>query len=498
MFLPPRAPSVLLLLSLSLVAACAPEPPAENAPAPHSDSGRDGAPGRAAPGVFAALPSVAVRGSAVALKVSALTEFGTPAEPPPFSALSLSSTDPALAAFGEFARVAASSFRRDVAFGTLGFHTITVRADDGTSFTAGPVRVVATEEELIARAGESPERIYWGDARAQSDFGVGTQPPAYLLRYAKHSAHLDWVALTDPDLHPFLSVGLDSVAGAWDSTRAGADEWRSSDFAILAGWEWSSPEHGHRVVLLPDFATNYVSFQRADSPATLAHALRSTPAFAVLVSPQGSRFAPPVRWDGVVPGFDRAIEVYSGHGASDGGAYRPPPGLRREGVVRASLRRDLPLGFVAVSASRLGTPGTPWRPALPDAPWPGGLTAVSAPAGDARSIHAALRAGRTYATTGARFVVEFRVEDATFGGTVLPAPGTSAVRVRAQVAAVEPMHFLELWLDHEREARHETDQTVVEWETTLDLGAEPTAVWLTGESRTGERFWTTPVRVISR
>jgi hypothetical protein len=150
---------------------------------------------------------------------------------------------------------------------------------------------------------------------------------------------------------------------------------------------------------------------------------------------------------------------------------------------------------VAFSDTHLSTPGNPWPPPIRDAPYPGGLTAVWADGADERAVLDALRAGRTYATSGEHFYLEFRAGDRSFGETLVATPG-QPVPLHAVVAAGHQVAWVEVMKDAVVLFRRTGG--VADWALDEAVGPfdEDVALWMRGASVDGERFWTTPVRVV--
>ncbi len=448
---------------------------------------------RGEPGLHAVLPSVALVGSPVSLRVSALDDLGAPL--PTWSAsLTLESTDANMIA-PPFGPGDGHVIARGLIFRTPGIHRVTVRNDDGKETVAGPVRVVRTTEELRPRAGEAARRIYWGDAHGHTDVGDGANPPPQYLYYARDVAHLDFVCLSEHDFQQFLAVGLDTDPSSWDRLASLAGQWRRPGFAVLLGWEWSSRQHGHRVVLFPDDASRYVSFRDAATPAELAEALRGTGAVSVIAHPTGSRLTPVVNWDTVVPGFDRAIEIYSGHGTMDEDPdFRPTSDPSDAHSALESIRRGLGLSLVAFSDTHLSTPGNPWPPEIRDAPYRGGLTGVWATGSSEAEILDAIRQGHCYATSGERFVVDLRL-DGHMPGEVLTVPPGTRVRVQALAASSNIVTYVELMAGTEVVKKFAGGGPQIEIDFGIESPTTEAAYWLRGFSEAGERFWTSAVRV---
>lgn len=483
---PSRAaiPFLVLLVCASLAPGCARR---EKAP---SASGQ----GAKRAGLHAVLPSCAFVGEPVTLKVSPLDSLGTP--PAEWTGtLAISSSDPGMTDTGPFVK-AEGAFRRPLLFRTPGLHRVVVTSAAGDTAVAGPVRVVGTDEELRVRPGEPAWRLFWGDAHGHSDVGDGVNPPPNYMYYGRDIAHLDFMCLSEHDFQQFLEVGLDVEEGSWERIADLAREWRRPGFAVLLGWEWSSREHGHRVVFFPDDASRYISYRRSATPAALADALRGTEALSVIAHPTGSELTPLVNWDSVVPGFDVAIEIYSGHGAMDDTDFRPTSAPQKGHSALDAMRRGLNLAFVAFSDTHLSTPGNPWPPEIRDAKYRGGMTAVWAENATERAIFEALRAGRCYATSGERVYLEFRVNDRTLGETLVAAPGET-VRVQARAAAAGQVAWMELLSGDQVLERRAGPAP----ELTLDMAAGPfdaeVRLWVRGATREGERFWATPVRVVA-
>jgi hypothetical protein len=446
--------------------------------------------------LHAVLPSTAIVGEPIDLHVAALDDIGTP-DREWNGHLEIDASDRALRGDAGFRPVEPGRFvLSGLTFGTPGVHRITVTSDSGDVAIAGPVRVVGSTEELRPRDGAEARRVFWGDAHGHSDVGDGTYPPRQYFYYARDVARLDYTCLSEHDYQQFLEVGFDETPGSWDTVAAAAREWRRPGFAVLLGWEWSSRFHGHRVVLFPTDEGRYVSFQEASTPADLAEALRDTGAFSIVAHPSGSALTPVVNWDTVEPGFDRAIEVYSGHGTMDGErGYRPTSEPRPGMSALDAIRRGFRFALVGFSDTHLSTPGNPWPPPLRDAPYRGGLTAVYAPAATEADVFAALRDGRCYATSGERLLVEFRVADRSLGET-LAAEADRTVRVSGFAAAPRGWTSVEIMTGDRVAKRLDADAATTEISEQVGPFDADTAVWLRGESLGGERFWTTPVWVV--
>lgn len=87
---------------------------------------------------------------------------------------------------------------------------------------------------------QSPYNVYYGNLHSHTDYsgGVGTPRRAYI--YARDTAHLDFLAVTDH------LEGIYYSSYEWDSTKIMADEVTvDGTFVGIAGYEWTSPTYNH-------------------------------------------------------------------------------------------------------------------------------------------------------------------------------------------------------------------------------------------------------------
>ena len=178
---------------------------------------------------------------------------------------------------------------------------------------------------------------------------------------------------------------------------------------------------------------------------------------------------PAIEWQGSgAEPLRPALEIYSGHGQSE--LFDPQDLLAHEQVAWTSSRSaDGPhyardawavgkvLGVVAGSDNHQAQPGLPSL----------GLTAVLAPELTREAIFDAIAARRTYATTGARLLMDFKLEDVQMGGEV--DVSTRKVRGRAEVFSPTRMRYAEVvGVDEKGEWT-----TVMRWDE-LDLELQQT------------------------
>jgi hypothetical protein len=288
----------------------------------------------------------------------------------------------------------------DLAPMPLGSHVVdltTTLADGRELTTSCPVDVVA---ELPG------ERAYFADLHAHSDDTVGTQDTAYNLDYARRVGGLDALGYTANDFQ--------ITAAAWDEVvrRCRAAEEQGA-FVCYPGVEWcgnASVGGDHNVVFLGEDTTLARSLEWHDSmsaavpepqnwPITeLYDAYAARPEDYLLIPHLGGRRA---MLDWHHPELERLIEVHSSWGT--GGWF-----------LRDALARGLRLGASASSDEHRGRPGA-GAPGANVFGARGGLTGVLAPELSHAAVGTALRARRTWATTGTRAVALLRAGDAWMG-----------------------------------------------------------------------------------
>jgi hypothetical protein len=288
-----------------------------------------------------------------------------------------------------------------------GVHRITLRSGDGTlRGSANPVRVVR----------EPVDRIYWGDTHGHSGYAEGIGTVDYYMRFARDDARLDFVTHSEHD------SSLD--AAEWDLMREVTARYHADGtFVAFLGYEWSTPAQrgGHHNVLFRTVAgRELVSTLEHPTLSRLYHALRTRYAPRdVLVIPHAHNPGDYRRSDGEL---EPLVEIMSMHG-------------NFEWFARQYLEHGHQVGFVAASDDHMSHPGysPPFRDSLAQR---GGLGAVFAPARTADALFDALKAIRTYATTGQRMLVDFRVNDGEMGSRV---PFAETRRIAGSVTGTAPI-----------------------------------------------------------
>lgn len=265
-------------------------------------------------------------------------------------------------------------------------------------------------------------RLVYGDIHNHNAHGYGTGSIERSVDNAR--AHLDFFAFTGHsswhDLGEYGGRAAHFVEGfkrlkeTWPHVQQViADANRDAGFCAFLGFEWHSNHFGDQCVVFPeDFQPLYYTSQLAE----LRRFCMERSALMIphhLAYPSGRRGA---NWDAFHEHehCTPVVEVYSWHGNSedDRGPYPflsgSPGGRQTSNTVQAALNRGLRFGFVGSSDNHSGFPGA----------YGEGLMAALVRDLSREEILAAIRARRTYALTGDRIEVDFRVEGALMGSTI--------------------------------------------------------------------------------
>jgi hypothetical protein len=331
-----------------------------------------------------------------------------------------------------------------------GIHTFQV-----TLNTPGPAWITATDTVLwpegvpsnpiVCHEAEEPLGVYWGDLHSHTNLSADAQGRAIAaFSYARDVARLDFYATTD---HAFGEGGY--TPEEWSLNRMlVAQNDAPGIFTALLGYEWTVWEpDGHRTVLFRDTDEEMVSPEQAPTLADLWSALQGKQALTI-PHHTGKQWrdgsTATVEWDVADDALQRSVEVYSSHGQSE--VYDPDHPLSYENVglpgnqsvpgphyARDGWAMGRPLGVMASGDDHTARPGQPSR----------GLTAVLAPSLTGEAVFDALAAGHSYATTGQRIWLDFRV-DGFIMGEVLTVTLPHSPSLEVQVVGTDVLSYVEV------------------------------------------------------
>ena len=267
-----------------------------------------------------------------------------------------------------------------------GPHWFEIRSKDGS---------IAGDANPILVTEQADLRIFWGDTHGHSGYAEGIGTVDYFMRFARDEARLDFVTHSEHD------VWLDEAEWQLMRTTTAAYD-APGKFIPYLGYEWTSraANGGHHNVLFrttegrervsallyPELSSLYQELRAGNAPEDIVIIPHAH-------NPGDARHSDPL--------LEPLIEIMSMHGTF-------------EWFIRNYLSNGHQVGFVAASDDHLSHPGysAPSRLTLGQR---GGLGAVLAPERSRDALFDAMRARRTYATTGDRMILDVRLNGALMG-----------------------------------------------------------------------------------
>ena len=277
--------------------------------------------------------------------------------------------------------------------------------------------------------------LYWGDMHAHTYCGLVFGSPEEAMEIAR--THLDFCCT------PEHAIGQprneERFPEYWKHSRAVLNQNNEpGTFVTIMGYEWGLPGYGDMNVYFADDATDDLVVAR--SFAECVEYVESVKAIliphhtAYVCAPAGTyrdRYRPTVAedawrdfrndyyagtdWDHYVPSVMPVMEIFSMHGSSerDGGPFPlnlPWMGIRASGgTFLSALERGCKLGAIASSDGHVGYPGE----------YQTGLVAAYATELSREAIWDAILARRTYAVSGDRIKLNFRINDQPMGSELV-------------------------------------------------------------------------------
>jgi len=300
-----------------------------------------------------------------------------------------------------------------------GVARLVVQDAAGRTATSNPIRVV---EGL-----DGETKHYWGMIHGHTEFSDGAGTIEHYLTYMREQCGLDFGAPGDHD-HVF-----ETSDDMWRQTQeAVARHNEPGEFVTLLGYEWAKWRQngdGDRNVY---YLEEHRPMHRSDeghypTPPDLYRALEEEK--AIIIPHHSANRGNHCDWKDYDPKKDRLVEIFSEWGCSerslnDGNVYRmrpwrdepdrPDSGEVPEGFVERALALGWRVGFTAGGDDHTSHPGDlTLRGGTP--PRTPGLLALRAREKTREAIWQALYDRNCYGTTGARIIVDFRVNGAPMG-----------------------------------------------------------------------------------
>jgi hypothetical protein len=329
------------------------------------------------------------------------------------------------------------------------------------------------------KARHAAYRLFWGDLHCHSDFSPDAEgEPDELYHFARDGAGLDFVCVADNDYYPYKTLLDAEVHLTGELARAFS---RDEEFVAFSGYEWTfhrrdaSRSFNHRIVVLPEGGGEIA---RRNEPEG-----RSERAFKDYLAQTGYfNFPHHAHWKLLRARGEHAVEVTAAWGTY----------ILDAPTVFDALNRGHAFAFLGNSDSHRFLPGLS-----------GALTGVYAEGLTRRALLDAIRAGRTFATTGNRTALAFWVNDA-FLGSETSCSGRPLIRWR-----VQPWRALErVMVIRDGRRAHQSSKKTGQW---VDEEVSPGRHWymLQAEERGayrrhphnvaaafGKYAWSTPIRVL--
>ena len=368
--------------------------------------------------------------------------------------------------------------------------------------------------------------LYWGDLhchvrewrreRASSGPLCANGPWRLdeVYRFGEEQSGLDFVAVTDHDVHLDAREWAETIEAAQSHTKPGR-------FIAFLGYEWSTAEgspaaeYGHRNVIYRHHRGPLLTCadERSNTAPLLWAALKQAlPVDDVIVIPHHpARAASSVWWnlDHWDPELERLVEIYSLWGSSEklGEPFEihyleqhssTGRGEAEGHFVQDALARGYRIGVVAGSESHDGRPGNPLfhgpHKCGVDVCYRGGIQATYAAALERDSLFDAFRARCCCATTGAKIRLEFALNGAVMGAE-LPASGRRELSVG--ISGTNVVDRVDI-IRNNRVVHTETPENLARFDFSWHDSRTPAdrdAYYVRVTQRDGNMAWSSPIWV---
>jgi len=354
----------------------------------------------------------------------------------------------------------------------------------------------------IVSPGEGAERLYWGEIHAHTEMSDGSGAYPELFRHAKEDGCLDFAGAADH--------AVNFSDNQWEWMQDITNTWNApGKFVAIIGYEWGGKQmHRNvyssrkrldlirgRMLMTSQVEDLWQHFQEDDDVvggghASLGHGLV---------------------WEMHDPEVERFIEIYSMWGASDfkdnplsmvGSPLSADWNWERPGAISVNeiLQSGAKLGFTGggdcheghagFSSEDPDGQGTTSHTFASALAFRCGMTAALMPNLDRKSLIRALRNRKTYATTGARILLDF-----TAAGYAMGSIGkTEKVICIATVYAVHPLKTVEIIKDGSVVWKHETSEldTKLLWQDPDPTSGE-SYYYLHVIQQDGQEAWSSPI-----
>lgn len=331
--------------------------------------------------------------------------------------------------------------------------------------------------------------VFFGDIHGQSSMSDGLGTVDGYFNYARVKTKQDFSALTDHDVFP------DSITHAeWEYVKTISNAFNEKDgFATLLAYEWTPNElrydFGHKNIYFPGDDGELCRCNEGGSltPVELFAAVKRQGAIAIPhhTAATWGTVSAATDWDFHDAEVQTSVEIFSRHASFEyEGAvskYSKNRDCLRGKFVQDALARGYKLGFVGGSDSHQLEHGLE-----------GGLTAAYMPVLSRGALFQSLCARTTYATTGAKMLMNLRINGAQMGSEIqLTEPGST---LRIEMAVLGTMHLKQVELICNNEVVFGCVPAAKEFEQTIDLKMNSDGYfYLRATQNDDHQCWSSPI-----
>ncbi len=343
---------------------------------------------------------------------------------------------------------------------------------------------------LCRSESEEPYLLAFGDLHCHDYLSPGGVSPMNYYENARASG-LHFLAL------PVQTHGRNLDARRWAIATAAAESYdHPGTFVAIPAFEWQHYAFGHKNVYYLHADQPYLCpyDRRYDTVRKLYAAALQTDA---LIVPHHTgygldRHVPGTDWSVVDEAMEPVAEICSVHGISERRDSDRPLNLPGDGGwLQDAWAEGKHVGVIGGSDSHSGLPvQSPREPR----PYSGGMACLYVEELSRRGVFEAIRSRRTYATTGARIIVDVRLNGHRMGEYL---PPTSSRALRITVHGTDMVELLEVVRNNEVWKRIEPRELDVVVEYTDFPGSRNSDefYYVRLRQRDGEWAWSSPIWV---
>ena len=336
----------------------------------------------------------------------------------------------------------------DLSFSSKGIHRVKVIDEKK--------QISAISNPIVPEFLSNNYKIFFGDIHGhnQNCDGAGSTDDYFL--WGRDVMNLDFCALTN---HADQSHTLELwTKKKWRKIREAVEEYNCpSKFITFFGYEWTKWQDGHRnVYFLDEDAPVYShEMEGTNNPQKLWDKLKDRNAITILHHPTfgcNTKYLSP-------PQIEPLMEIFSIWGCHEVGEHPLGISTRENANYRKLLSLGYKLGVIAGTDNHLGRPAHGWtynvrrtvpnpnhsdkslrdRNSSPD--FGNGLACIIAKELTREEIFSAMKRRRTYATTGPRILLDFRINDHFMGEEIT---GKKAFNLKLRVIGTQIIEKVEI------------------------------------------------------